>query len=105
MINQLMCILLPSLISLKTYDKIFGEEKNIRKRIEIYLKYVLFVNLISYAITAYIFKVVEFVYTSRFIVKYLVLSIIVGVLLPIIEKVIKDNVEIGFKVENNEEKD
>lgn len=105
MINELICVLLPSIISLKMYDKIFGEEKDIIKRIEVYLKYVLLVNLITDAITTFVFKVFEFVYTSQFIVKYLALSIIIGIILPIIERIIKDNIKIGFKVEDNAEKD
>lgn len=105
MMNQLIGLLLPSIISLKTYDKIYGEEKNLRKRIEIYLKSVLFVNLFSYIITAYIFRTPNFLFTNQFTIKYVILSVAIASIFPFIEKIIKDNVKIGIKVENNEEKD
>ena len=103
MMNQLIGLLLPSIISLKTYDKIYGEEKNLRKRIEIYLKSVLFV--FSYIITAYIFRTPNFLFTNQFTIKYVILSVAIASIFPFIEKIIKDNVKIGIKVENNEEKD
>lgn len=103
--NQLIGLLLPSIISLKTYDKIYGEEKCLRVRIERYLKSILFVNLLSYIITIYVFRTPNFIFTNQFTTKYLILSIAIAVVLPLIDKIIKDNIKVGIKVEQNEEKD
>lgn len=105
MMNQLIGLLLPSIVSLKVYDKIYGEEKGISKRVERYLKSVLFVNLLSYIITIYIFRVPNFIFTNQFTTKYLILAIAISILFPIIEKIVTDNIKIGIKVEKNEEKD
>lgn len=105
MMNQLIGLLLPSIVSLKVYDRIYGEEKRISKRVEKYLKSVLFVNLLSYIITIYIFRIQNFIFTNQFTTKYLILAIAISILFPIIEKIVTDNIKIGIKVEKNEEKD
>lgn len=105
MMNQLIGLLLPSMISLKTYDKINGEQRNLRTRIETYLRSVLFVNLISYIITAYVFRTPNFVFTNQFTIKYVILAVVIAAVFPLIEKIIRDNIKIGIKVEKNEEKD
>lgn len=105
MINQIIGILLPSFVSLKVYDKIEKEENSVRERVEKYLRSVLFVNLLSYIITIYIFRIPNFTFTNQFTTKYLILSIIIAILFPVIEKIIKDNLKVEIKVEENEEKD
>ena len=102
--NQLIALLLPSIVSLKVYDRIYGEEKIVIKRIEKYLKSVLFVNLFSYIITIYIFRVQYFVFDNPFTKKYIILAIAMAIIFPIIEKIINDNIKIGIKVEKNEDK-
>ncbi len=103
--NQLIALLLPSIVSLKVYDKIYGEERNLSKRTEKYLRSVLFVNLFSYIITIYIFRVQYFVFNNPFTTKYIILAVAIAIIFPIIEKIINDNIRIGIKVEKNEEKD
>lgn len=103
--NQLIALLLPSIVSLKVYDRIYGEEKSTVKRVERYLRSVLFVNLFSYIITIYIFRVQNFVFNNPFTTKYIILAIAMAIIFPIIEKIINDNIKIGIKVEKNEEKD
>ena len=105
MMNQLIGLLLPSIVSLRTYDKICGEEKCIRTRLERYLKSVLFVNLLSYIITIYIFRVPNFIFTNQFTTKYVILSIAIAIIFPLVEKILKDNINVGIKVEKNEKKD
>lgn len=102
MINQLIGLLLPSIIGLKVYDKLYGEEKDVLRRIERYLINVLYVNLISYIIVVYIFKVPYFIFTNQFTIKYMILSLIILLILPRIEKKIKGNLEVKVRVEKNE---
>ena len=101
-LNQILGILLPSIVCVKQIEKTYGEAKTTKKIIERYLESILFVNLIAYMITIFIFKKPFFIFTNLFTVKYIVLSIIISYILPIIWKVIKDWVEIDLKVEKNE---
>lgn len=102
--NQLMALLLPSIIGVKQNEKINGEIKGKRRIIEAYLKSILFANLICYLITIYVFKQPYIVFTYQFTVKYILLALLVSYIFPIIEKFLKDNISIEIKVEKNEEK-
>ena len=103
--NQLMGILLPSLICVKQMEKIYGEERKLKKILERYFKCVLFVNLIAYIVLVYIFKQPNIVFTYQFTIKYLLLSLVIAYTLPIIWKVVQDNVKIEIKAEKNGKKD
>ena len=100
--NQLISIFIPSIIGLKQCDKIFGEAKNKRNLIERYLTCVLCVNFILYAIVIYIFKQPDFIFTNQFTLKYLALSSVLSYVLPIIGKLLKDNINLDIKVKKNE---
>lgn len=102
--NQLIGLLLPSVIGVKTYDKLYGTETSKRKIIERYLKCVLFINLISYIVTIYIFKKPEFTFTNQFTVKYIILSVVIAVIFPIVELFIHENLDIEIRVEKDENK-
>jgi len=104
MMNQLIALLLPSIIGVKVYDKICGEEKTKRKIVERYLKCVLFINLIAYIVTIYVFKSPEFIFTNQFTVKYIILSVVIAKIFPIVEQFINENLNIEIKVEKNESK-
>lgn len=101
-INQIMALLLPSIISLKIYEKLEGEEKNKQKFVIKYLISLLIVNALAYAITIYVAKQPHFTFTNQFTVKYILLASIIATLYPIIQKIIKTN--IGIEVEVKDEK-
>lgn len=103
--NQLIGLLLPSVIALKMNKKLTKKEESLPKQIERYLIYVLFINLIAFIITIYIFRQSDIVFTYVFTVKYIILSLVISIVLPIIEKIIKENIDIGVIVEKDEEKD
>ena len=50
MMNQLIGLLLPSIIALKMHNKLEEKEENLKKQIERYLIYVMIVNTISYKV-------------------------------------------------------
>lgn len=102
--NQLMALLLPSIVALKMQRKISKTEETIKKQVERYLTYILIINLIIYVVAIYLFRNKELVFTTVFTIKYIVLALIVAVILPIIEKIICDNLDIGVKVEKDEKK-
>lgn len=103
--NQIIAILLPSIIALKMNGRLYKNEESLPKKIERYLTYVLFINLIAFIITIYIFKQENIVFTYVFTVKYTILSLVISVIFPIIEKIVKDNIDIGVMVEKDEKKD
>ena len=105
MMNEIIALLLPSLIGVKKYENLKGQELEQRSFIEKYLEYVLFVNLFSYAITMYIFKPIDIIFTASFTIKYIILSTIIAYVLPIIEKFMNKNLDISIKVGKNEKKD
>lgn len=101
-INQLIALILPSFIGVKAYDKVFGEEQGKKKNIIKFAKCMLLTNLIMYAIVIYIFRKPEFIFTNQFTVKYLILSLVIVHIILVIEKLIKDNIDIQIKVEKDE---
>ena len=105
MMNELMALLLPSIISLKMQRKISKTEETIKKQVERYLIYALIINLIIYIVAIYLFKNQEIVFTTVFTIKYIIMAIVVAFILPIIEQIIRENIEIGVKVEKDEKKD
>lgn len=100
--NQLMALLLPSIIGLKQCDKYYGKAKDLKCIIERYLICVMFTNILSYTTSIYIFGQPDFIFTNQFTVKYLILSSFFAYLLPIIYKFIKNNININIKVKKNE---
>ncbi len=52
-INQLMALLLPGIVTLKMYEKLEGEEKRVQKIVKKYLKAILIINVLVYLIVIY----------------------------------------------------
>ncbi len=100
--NQLISIFLPSIFGLKQCDKVFGEAKGRNNLIERYLTCVLCVNFILYAIIIYIFKQPDFIFTNQFTIKYLALSSLLSYLLPIVWKLLNDNIKLNIRVKKHE---
>lgn len=104
-INQLMALLLPSVITIKVYEMLEGEENRVQKIIKKYMKALLITNLLSYLIVIYIVRTKEFIFTNQFTVKYMILSIVIAIVYPIIEKIIRTNIGIEIGVEKQHEKE
>lgn len=102
MINQVMGLLLPSVIGNIKCTNMFGEPKEKRIYLERYFILVLVTNLISYAISIWLFKQPGFEFTNQFTVKYLLLSTIISYLLPVVGKFIKTNLNLNLVVKKNE---
>ena len=103
-INQLMALLLPGVVTLKMYEKLEGEENRVQKLIKKYLKAILVINIFMYLIVIYIMKIPQFIFTNQFTVKYILLDIVVGTTYPLIEKLIRSNIGIEVGVEKQHEK-
>ena len=103
-INQLIALLLPGVVTLKMYEKLEGEENRVQKLIKKYLKAILVINIFMYLIVIYIMKIPQFIFTNQFTVKYILLAIVVGTTYPLIEKLIRSNIGIEVGVEKQHEK-
>ncbi len=102
MINQIVGLFLPSIIGTVKCKKLFGTAANTSTYIERYFVLVLLTNLISYAVSIWIFKQPGFEFTNQFTFKYIMLSSVVAYLLPIIGKLICSNFNINLVVKKNE---
>ena len=102
MINQIIGLFLPSIIGIIKYKKLFGNVENTSSYIELYLLLVLLTNIVSYAISIWLFKQPGFEFTNQFTVKYILLSSFIVYLLPIIGKLICSNFSVDIVVKKNE---
>lgn len=98
MINQIICLFIPSIIALY-----INEQTELYKGIRYYFMHVMLVNLFSYIITVYIFKqpYIEFTYT--FTIKYLILSIMITLLMAQTEKQYLKYLNVEVRIEENED--
>ena len=102
MINSIIALFFPSIIAYTQCNKLFGELNDIQKIIKRYMLCVLYINMIVYAITIYIFKQPWFIFTNQFTLKYVLLSIFISYITPIIGKYVIETIKIDFKVKKNE---
>ncbi len=105
LINQLMALLLPGVITLKIYEKLEGEEIRVQKIIKKYLKAIFIINLSMYLIAIYMLKEPEFIFTNKFTVKYMIIATIIAIIYPVLEKYVRANINIEVKVEPKNEKE
>ena len=100
--NQLLGILMPAVFTTYFYEKIKKKEMNLKGWIIKYLIFVLFTNMLSYAITIYCFKKVDFIFTNLFTLKYLALGVVLGLILSVVVCFIEKNFDIEVRTEDNE---
>ncbi len=102
--NQIFAMFIPSIISVKLYERLDGKVEKNYNLLERFLKSILMVNLIDYIILVYILSQKEFIFTNQFTIKYILLSIVVGIIYPVIEKIVKMNIKISFREKKEDEK-
>lgn len=102
--NQIFAMIVPSIVSIKLYEKLDGKLEKNYNLVERFLKSVLMINLINYIILVYIVNQKEFIFTNQFTIKYILLSIVIGIIYPVIEKIVKMNIKISFREKKEDEK-
>ncbi len=102
MLNQIIGIFIPSIIGNRKYISIFGNTDNKINYVERYLIIALFTNMIAYAISIWVFNEPGFEFTNQFTVKYVILSVIISYMLPVIYEFIKSNFNLNIVVKKNE---
>lgn len=108
-INTLLGLFLPALVFTEIENEINGNRNKMKEN---YIYYLFFINIISYAVTIFIFNNIFFTFENRFTIKYLILSFAAGVLILFIKrstlpasiiKIFRENILIELKVEKNEQ--
>ena len=100
--NQLLGILMPAVFTTYFYEKVRKKEMNLKVWIIKYLIFVLFTNILNYAIVIFCFKKENFIFTNLFTLKYLILGVVLGVILSVMVCFIEKNFDICVRTENNE---
>lgn len=100
--NQILAIFLPAVFGLYVYQKINKEELSNKECILKYFLFALIINIISYALSIYVFGRPEFIFTNTFTMKYLCLSSAISVIVSFVISFIEKNLEISIRVDKNE---
>lgn len=104
---KFVCIFLPEIFSIQ------GETKNkdLKEIVVKYLKNVLIVNFIMMIFLSLTHRdgylTIEGAISAQFAMKYIALSLVISLILPTFEKIIKENLKLYFRLEpkNNGKKD
>jgi len=81
--NQIVAMLFPSFIALKVFSYLSQKKLKISDYITYYFIFNVMINLFAYAITIYFFNDSEIIFTNAYTVKYLILSVLASVILPL----------------------
>lgn len=109
----LLLFVLPAVFSMIIKDKLFKEKLNVQDTIYIFVKYILYLNLIIFGCLFLYSKggdssISYALDNISFIFKVLLLSVFCSIIIPIVEEYIKKNIniKINFKYEEtkNEKK-
>lgn len=108
--NSYLCILIPSIISVFIYEHVTKKRLNTRDSIFVFLLFVLFNNVIASVVCRLLFNIVESleIHLSSFpmfAVKYIIISLIISVILPVLYIFLEKNIifKIEVKKKKNEE--
>ena len=102
MIIDILLFMFPAGLSLKIREEFFAEEKQIKNIILVYMKYNLIVNLLMFTILYFYssgesINILYSLESISFIFKYLLLSFIIAIVVPIVDEYIKKYIQVNFK--------
>ncbi|MBQ8535247.1 MAG: hypothetical protein IJ463_06140 [Bacilli bacterium] len=108
-VRSVLLFLFPAGLSLKIKEDYFGEEKRLKDLLLTYIKYVLFINLFVFAVIYFYYKgellsLSDSLESISFVFKYMLLSIIVSIIVPIGDEYLKKNVHIKLNLKTREKK-
>jgi uncharacterized membrane protein (DUF106 family) len=108
---MIILFLFPAVISLEIYEKKYKKIKEIDKKIYLYIKFLLFINMLSLILVCIYSNITEVTINVifnniYFCLKYLILSVIISYILPnmYIYFIEKENFKISFKEKNEKAK-
>lgn len=81
--NQIIAIFLPSFIALKIFDHLSRNSLKTKDLIIYYFILNTIINLVMYSITIYAFSNPEIIFSDAFTIKYLAVSIVLSIIVPI----------------------
>lgn len=105
--DLVICLLGPSIISMKIYKKINSEEMNWASLVGNYFLFIFFNHLIVTFFSILLFGANSSIEKSLFLfplfaVKYSIISVFVSLILPFLFKVVRENVSYSVEVKKNE---
>ena len=105
--NSILCLLVPSVISIKMYQHINGKVLHWKDMILDYFLFVFFNHFFTVMISIFLFDAKSNIINSIdffpiFALKYCLISIILCFILPIIFQMIKKNIDYRVEVKKNE---
>ena len=105
--NLILCLLGPSLISIRIFNNLNSKELTNKLIAYYYFLFVFINNFLCTIVTVVIFKGVTSIDSSLinipiFAIKYLIASIIFSITLPFLIQIIKENISYSVEVKENE---
>lgn len=105
--NIYLCLLGPSLISIKIFNHLNDDNLSNKKLIFYYLLFVFINNLISTFISALLFNIktsIDLNLTNFPIlaIKYIIISIIIAIIIPFFTEFLRKNIDYSIEVKTNE---
>lgn len=98
--NEVMALILPSMIGLLFYLKLTEEKLNIMELFGILSLFMFLTNFICYTIVYYFREKQQFLFTPSFTIKYSMTALVIVLIIVIVYRFLELNVKVKLKVEN-----
>jgi len=103
--NQVMALIMPSIIALLFYSKIIKRKLSFFDGLCHTVLFMLITNCICYAISIYLKRTLEFVFSNSFTLKYSIMATCVSILFVLLYRFIEINISISLQVVSKDEKE
>jgi len=101
--NEVMALVMPAIIGVLFYSKIIGRKLTFFDGLCHTVFFMLITNCICYAISIYLKKTLEFVFSNSFTLKYSIMATCVSIVFVILYRFIDLNISISLKVVSKDE--
>ena len=101
---EFICLFLPTFISIFSYESLTDKKLDLKKSIIFYSLFNILINATLWGIIYLFFNRVEVIFTLAFSIKYLLLSSIVSIIMPILIVAFENNFSLRIRVKNQKNK-
>lgn len=101
---EFICLFLPAFISIFSYESLTDKKLDLKKSIIFYSLFNILINATLWGIIYLFFNRVEVIFTLAFSIKYLLLSSIVSIIMPILIVAFENNFSLRIRVKNQKNK-
>ncbi len=103
--NEVMALVMPSIIALLFYIKLRKSKLSIFEGIGYLSFFMLTTNCIGYAMMIYLRKIEVFIFTNSFTMKYSMMATFIAIIMGIICRFVELNLNVKLHVETKNESD